>query len=314
MDNHGLPRTAQEFEAQFGTEEACIAYVRKLRWPEGFRCPKCGGGKSWTVRTRALDECTACGHQVSITAGTVFENTRKPLTLWFRIISQFVVSKSGCSAKDIQRQQGVSYQTAWTWLHKLRCGMDRLGGKALAGTVEVDESYLGGTDDKAHKGRSLAGKKALVVAAIEIRGPAMGRLRLEPAANAGATSLCGFVERNVDRTSTVKTDGLAAYNGLPGKGYDHRPAVIGDPKNAAQKLPRVHRIFSLLRRLFLGTYQGANSHKHLKAYLDEFTFRFNRRASTNRWLLLHRLLTSCLASPPTYAAIIGREDPSIAST
>lgn len=253
-----------------------------------------------------LDECASCGHQVSITAGTVFENTRKPLRLWFRVIRDFLVSKRGCSAKEIQRRYGLTYQTAWTWLHKLRCCMDRHEVRPLRGTVEVDESYIGGTDDVRHKGRSLAGNKCLVVAAVEDKGSQMGRLRLDHLGNASGRSLCGFVNANVEKGSTVRTDGLAAYNRLGEQGYAHVPVVIGDPKNASKKLPKVHRVFSLLRRVLLGTYQGAVGHQHLGRYLDEYVFRFNRRSSGSRYLLVERILGEVFNPPPTYMQLVGR--------
>lgn len=305
-----FPRTALEFERRFATEEDCMAYLRSVRWPDGFRCPRpgCDGRKSWQLRSRLLDECAACGHQVSITAGTLFHGTRKGLLLWFRVLSQFLVAKSGCSAKDLQRQHGVSYQTAWTWLHKVRACMDRLGAKKLSGAVEVDEAYVGGTDDKRHKGRSLGGKKYLLVGAAEDRGPTMGRARLDTASDASGRSLCGFVADNVEPGSTVKTDGLSAYLPLKEQGFAHDRRVLLDPKEASKKLPKIHRVFSLFKRLLLGTYQGAPSPHHSKAYRDEFVFRFNRRSSANRWLLFQRLLASALRPEAGYHQLPGVTD------
>src|SRR6266850_609205 len=150
-----LPSTQWEFEQRFSTEAGCIEYLRRQRWPDGFRCPRCGGGRAWALRRRALDQCVSCGHQVSLTAGTVFHGTRKPLVLWFRVIGQFLVSKSGCSAVDVSRQHGLKYETAWTWLHKLRSCLSQFGRAPLDGSVEVDETYLGGEDDDSHKGRCL---------------------------------------------------------------------------------------------------------------------------------------------------------------
>lgn len=295
--------TIEDFEKRFATEEACIEYLRSMRWPKGFSCPSCGAGKSWTLRERALEQCAACGHQVSITAGTIFHGTRKPLRTWFRVIQQFLVSKSGCSAKDIERQHGLRYETAWTWLHKIRSFMDRAGKNPLQGPVEADETYVGG-EDIGGGGRSLEGKKSVVVGAVEVRGRACGRVRLAPSGSAAAADLLPFVVANVKKESTVFTDGWGGYARLPKDGYDHVPQVIGDPKRAPKVLPKIHRVFSLLHRLLLGTYQGAVSKKHEKVYLDEYTFRFNRRNSRSRWLLVQRFFECCFSSPPTYRELV----------
>lgn len=304
MDLSKLPRTQLEFEERFRTEEACVEFLRDERWADGFRCPKCEGTKAWRLASRPLDECVECGHQVSLIAGTVFQGTRKPLRLWFRVIGQFVTSKSGCSATDVERQQGIHYQTAWTWLHKLRSCISQSGRAKLQGSVEVDESYVGGEDEPAHTGRSLKGHKTVVVAAAEWKDDAIGRIRAEAVPNATANSVCGFVEGNVAKGSTVKTDGFQGYASLNKRGYVHNREVIGNPKRAAKAMPHIHRVFALLDRLLLGTYQGSVSGKYLQCYLDEFVFRFNRRRAKNRWQLFGRLLEECFQVPPSYAALV----------
>ncbi len=119
------PRNLAEFEARFATEQACREYLCQLRWPEGFRCPRCGHDKAWAVRT-ALLECAGCGHQASPTAGTIFQDTRQPLQSWFRAMWWLTSQKNGASALGLQRVLGLgSYKTAWTWLHKLRRAMVR---------------------------------------------------------------------------------------------------------------------------------------------------------------------------------------------
>lgn len=188
-----LPGSMFEFEERFATEQACVVYLRQRRWPAGFVCPRCGGRKAWQLRTRPLDECAGCGHQVSLTAGTAFAGTRKPLRLWFRVTAELLFSKRGCSALELTRRFPISYETAWTWLHKLRSCMDRSGGDPLGGSVEVDETYLGGVDDGEHRGRSLAGKKLLVAGAAECRGKAIGRIRLRHVLAATSAALCGFI-------------------------------------------------------------------------------------------------------------------------
>ena len=301
-----FPRTLVEFDERFHDEATCVAYLRSCRWPNGFACPKCSGTKSWPVRTR-LEECAGCGKQTSITSGTVFHGTRKPLRTWFRALVLMLTSKQGCSALEMERLLGLAHQTAWTWAHKLRLLFDPAASSKLDGVVEIDETYLGGDDTAAHKGRSLAGKKVCVVAAVEVKGTAMGRARVELVADATSRSLGDFTERNVDLGSTLHTDGAAAYISVAKRGYTHQPEVIGNPKRAAKLFPHVHRIFSLVRRVLLATHQGAVRPHHLQRYLDEYVFRFNRRSSKNRFLLVQRALDrAVLERAFTYAQIADR--------
>jgi transposase-like protein len=249
--------------------------------------------------------CSACGYQVSVTAGTIFQDTRTPLTLWFRAIWWVVSQKNGASALGMQRVLGLgSYRTAWTWLHKLRRAMVRPGRERLSGEVEVDETFVGGVDPGG--GRRHVGKKALVVLAAEVRGRAIGRIRMRRVADSSADSLLPFVQDAVEPGSTVITDGLQSYRGLPKLGYSHdRRVRLGSGESADALLPRVHRAASLLKRWLLGTHQGAVSREHLDYYLDEFTFRFNRRASRHRGKLFYRLLEQAVAvDPAPYAAMV----------
>jgi len=299
-----FPKNLIEFEERFATEAACVAYVREKKWPDGFRCSKCGGRESWPVRR--VEECAGCGHQESVTAGTLFHQTRKPLRLWFRAITLWVTSKRGLSAKELSRQLGLHYETAWHWCHRLRaCVGATFGKEPLTGVVEVDETYLGGTDDRAHAGRSLAGRKALIAGAVEVRGDGMGRARLEQLTAATAENLESFAVRNIEPHAVAATDGWAGYNGLPDVGLGHQRHVIGtDSSLAVKALPRIHKLFSLFKRAVLGTFHGSVSHKHLPAYLNEFEFRFNRRNSASRWLLFERVLGAAPRfSPPTIAQL-----------
>lgn len=295
-----------EFDRQFSSEGACREYLVKLRWPSGFRCPRCSSANAWLL-DRGLMNCE-CGHQTSVTAGTIFHRTRKPLRLWFQVMWWVTGQKNGASALGLQRILGLgSYQTAWAWLHKLRRAMVRPGRDRLTGEVEVDETFVGGVEEGS--GRRHVGKKALVAVAAEIRGKAIGRIRLQRVRDSSADSLVGFVEAAVERGSAVVTDGLPSYLGLPGAGYVHRPRVVqGSGKAADTLLPRVHRVASLLKRWLLGTHQGRVERKHLPYYLDEFTFRFNRRASRYRGLLFYRLSQQAVAVPPVpYQRLVGGE-------
>jgi transposase-like protein len=301
----GFPKTLVEFEERFATEESCAAYLRKQRWPTGFECPRCSGRKSWPVRGGRLEECADCGKQTSVTAGTLFHRTRKPLRLWFRAMAQVLGSKQGCSAKELERLLGLSHETAWLCGHKLRDLM-KPSAQPLSGRVEVDESYVGGEDSGPHFGRSLEGSKTVIVAAVEDKGTAMGRARMERIPSAAAGHLLGFVERNVAAGSVVHTDGWKGYARLEKAGYSHHREVIGDPKTATKKFPHTHRLFALAKRVLLATHQGAVSHRHLSSYLDEFIFRFNRRSSGNRYGLVRTLLSRFARPVCTYPSLVAR--------
>ena len=298
------PRTLDELEARFSTEEACLSYLSGLRWPEGFRCPRCRGSKSWTS-ARGLLTCATCGHQASVTAGTIFQGTRKPLTTWFRAIWWVTSQKTGASALGLQRVLGLaSYETAWSWLHKLRRAMVRTGRDRLSGVVEVDEGYLGGVE-KGLDGRKAHGKATIAVAAEE-DGEAIGRIRMRRVPDVSSQSLEGFVTASVEPGSVVHTDGWSGYNGLRALGYLHAVTKLaGARETASEAMPRVHRVVSLLKRWLLGTHQGAVSHEHLDYYLDEFTFRFNRRTSRHRGKLFYRLLQQAvITAPAPYQSLV----------
>ena len=301
MDDY--PKTLTEFESRFSSDEACAEYLVQMRWPEGFVCPACGGREAWRTE-RLLFHCARCGRQVSVTAGTLFQGTRKPLSMWFRVMWWVTSQKNGASAKGIQQSLGLgSYQTAWTWLHKLRRAMVRPGRDQLSGLVEVDETYVGGPEERLGRG---AEKKTLVVIAVEKRGRAFGRTRMAVIEDASADALCGFVERCVAPGSTVRTDGWPSYGALKDRGYTHdRVVQRNNPQTPIQLLPGVHLVASLLKRWLLGTHQGAVSPSHLPYYLDEFTFRFNRRTSKARGLLFYRLVEQAVAVHPiSYKGLI----------
>jgi len=291
------PRTIGEFEARFSDEAACRDYLVRMRWLDGFQCPRCGCGQASMVRG-ILFQCSLCRRQTSVTAGTIFQDTRKALTMWFRAIWYVTSQKNGASALGIQRVLGLgSYQTAWVWLHKLRRAMVRPDRDRLSGWIEVDETYLGALEE-GRPGRGHAAK-ALIVIAVQADGKAIGRIRMRFIPDASAESLHGFVKDCVEPGSTVHTDGWLGYAGLRKEGYDHEVTLRGgNPRDASKLLPRVHRVISLLKRWLLGTHQGAVSQQHLEYYLDEFTFRFNRRKSGSRGKLFFRLIEQAMATTP----------------
>ena len=299
------PKTQLELEKRFTTDQACREYLFALRWADGFVCPRCQGRQAWPMQGgRWL--CAGCRHQASVTAGTIFQASHMPLPVWFRAIWQVTSQKQGASAIGVQRSLGLgSYETAWTMLHKLRRAMVRPGRDRLAGRVEVDETYLGGPTEGSY-GREGEGK-ALVVIAAQQDGKGIGRIRLRRVPDASAASLQGFITESVDPGSTVRTDGWACYEGLKGKGYGHEVKILsGRSEGAAVRLlPRVHRIASLLKRWILGTHHGAVSKTQLDYYLDEFTFRFNRRTSASRGKLFYRLLQQAVqVQPKPYKTLV----------
>jgi transposase-like protein len=287
-----------EFERQFASEEACRAYLVQVRWPKGVRCLRCQHANVWPT-SRGLYHCARCGFQTSVLAGTIFQDTKQDLRLWFRAIWYVTNQKSGVSALGLQRALGLgSYQTAWSWLQKLRTAMVRPGREPLTEEVEVDESYVGGVE-KGQGKRHLGATKALVAIAAEVRGPGIGRIRLRRLPDASGKSLVSFVRKAVAPGAVVITDGWRAYPGLAQHGYTHRPRVVsGSGQTGSTLLPRVHRVAALLKRWLLGMHQGAVSREHLDAYLDEFTFRFNRRTSRWRGKLFYRLVQQAVQVPP----------------
>lgn len=298
------PRTLLELERRFPTDLACREYLASLRWPEGFLCPRCGGRKAWPTE-RGLWCCGQCRHHASVTAGTVFQDSHLPLTVWFRAVWQITSQKTGVSALGIQRVLGLgSYKTAWTLLHKLRRGMVRPGRDRLSGCVEVDEVYIGGPE-KGAEGRG-AQHKALVAVAAQEEGKGIGRIRMRRVPDASGPSLLGFITDTVEPGSLIHTDGWDSYRALPRKGYRHEVSKLKRQSELAiEQWPRVHRVASLLKRWLLGTLHGRVSPEHLDDYLDEFTFRFNRRTSASRGKLFYRLIQQAMqVSPAPYRTII----------
>jgi len=268
--------TILEFQARFGTEEACREYLFCSRWPEGFVCPGCGGRDAGTATRRHLWICTGCGRQTSITARTVMHKTRLPLRTWFWAAYLVSTFHPGISAKQLQRQLGC-HETAWALLHKLRAAMVAPERERLKGEVEIDEFFLGGHEESLKGGRQQ-GKKALVGAAIEVRGRGSGRLRLQVLPNSQATTLEAFTIATTAPGAIVHTGGLFSYSGLRKLGYDHRPRKVVSVADHEQLLPRVHRAISNLKAWIHGTHRGV-SPEHLPVYLDEYVFRRNRRGT-----------------------------------
>ena len=295
------------FVRKYSTETACLRALAELRWPQGFSCSKCRHGRAHHLKARPrIYECASCGHQNSVTAGTVFHKTRTDLTKWFMAAYLMASDKRGVSALHLSRELNLRYDTAWTICHKLRSALFEKEGFELRNFVEVDEAFYGGYREKGMRGRSKNPKKAMIALAIERRyvqrgkkwGWVAGDARIEVIDNADLLTLTDFAKRNVARGTRVQTDGWRGYRGLTAAGYAHTPTVSPGPL-AGEHLPLVHITFSNLKAWLNGTFHGV-SKKHLSRYLNEWAYRFNRRNGDVAAWVLRRMATQ---PGVTYAAL-----------
>lgn len=321
MDTY--PKNTRDFEMRFKDDKSCLAYIYALRWPDGFLCPSCKSSRKSWLTAKGKVKCGDCGKSMSVTSGTVFQDSHTPLHIWFRIMWHLCLQKNGLSALGMQRSLGLgSYQTAWLCLHKLRKAMIRPGRERLCGTVEVDEAFLGG-EREGKRGRGADGK-VLTFVAVEDKSYVdektgnrvrlLGRVRLCEIANASSSSLSQAIQENVEPGSTVRTDGWSGYAGLEDLGYVHeiQKVSLKQRDNAAEEapfgentiedyaspLPNCHLVISLLKRWILGTLQGSVGKDYVQDYLNEFTFRFNRRNSKSRGMLFWRLVQLAVEKQP----------------
>jgi transposase-like protein len=299
------PRSTGEFQAWFGTDADCLDYLAWLRWPEGFVCPRCGHPGGWPVADGRY-KCAGCGARTAVTAGTLFDRRRTPLTVWFTACWMFAAQKDGVSALSLQRALEIgSYQTAWAMLHRLRSVLVRPGRDRLSGVVEVDETFLGGEEPGLRGGRAK-GKKTLVGIAVErVQPRGLGRCRMAVLPDASTASLRAFLADHVEDGTTVITDGWQAYRKATAGRYAHH-RHIAPGRQATVLLPGVHRVASLAKRWLLGTHQGSVDDAHLPSYLNEFVFRFNRRRSRSRGMVFFRVLELAVAHDPVrYRDLVG---------
>ncbi|MEY4268201.1 MAG: hypothetical protein RIS90_2736 [Pseudomonadota bacterium] len=307
------PQTWNEFLDWFGTEDACLTYLERLRWANGFVCPKCGSVAEAYRASRTRLMCRDCQRQSTVTSGTIFDKTRTPLRVWLAAAWYLTNQKQGVSALGLQRVLGLgSYQTAWTMLHRFRRAMVRPGRDQLKGLVEVDETYVAISDRKrpiSPVGRKSSTSDVLVVMAVEILQPkGFGRIRLRRIEQDSASHVIPFVQEVVVPGAQVRTDGSAAYRSLGDLGYEHqRTVMLGSDVPAHVSMAGVHRVASLVKRWILGTHHGSVQPEHLDAYLDEFVFRFNRRTSSSRGMLFYRLLQQAVVTAPvTYGDVVSK--------
>lgn len=296
------PVNANEFEKIFRTDDDCYEYLAGIRWDGGQpTCPRCQSRKLWRM-SRGEFRCGDCNYQFSLTSGTIFHDLKKPILLWFRALWHVTEQKHGISALGLQRSLGLgSYRTAWSWLHKLRKAMVRPGRDRLVGEIEVDETYVGGPRP-GKRGRGAAGKELVLIMAQK-DAKRIGRIRLQRIAGTSAETLTAAIEKSVEPGSVVCTDGWGGYSdsALKKAGYAHR-VVRASSDVGDNLLPLANLVASLLKRWLLGTHQGGVQPSHLPSYLDEFTFRFNRRTSGSRGMLFYRLVQHSLALEPVMAS------------
>ena len=282
-----FPKTAMEFEARFASEEDCRAYWIEARWGGEPTCARCSSTRVWTIREGTTFECAECGHQTSLTSGTLLEKTRKPLKMWFRAVFEISTRRTGISAKDLQRIMGFgSYETAWTWLHKLRAAMVRSDSEPLGPFVQADEALVGG------KGGP---HKELVLVAAE----ANGRVRLAHVENNDKDTCKRFADGQIAADARVVTDGHAGYDKTSlGKRHHERKVQTKSERRENDAVQSCHWTISLLKRWLLGTHAGAVRDKHLQAYLDEFAFRHNRRKTNGVGRIAARVIEQLVMHAP----------------
>lgn len=280
MPRPGYPRSIVEFTREFATEEQCLAYLVRCRWPDGFRCRRCGGEKAWPRPDRKAMRCAGCDLITTVTAGTAMHRNRLPLKSWLWAAYMVATDKRGLSALALQRQLGLGrYETAYQMLQKLRSATVAPDRTRLGGVVEVDETLIG-APFRGRKERRAA-DKAVVVGAVEVlptkKGTQPGRVRLRHVPTASKPRLMAFVKDCVEPKALVITDGHETYDELEKLGYEHgiESTTMGEAQENV--LRHLHLVFSNLKTWLDGTHHGRVSKKHLQQYLDEFTFRFNRR-------------------------------------
>jgi hypothetical protein len=311
-------RSLLDFQKEFSTEETCAQHLREIRWPAGFRCPRCGHSAAWFISTRNILDCKSCRAKISLTAGTIFHKTRTPLVKWYWLIYHMAMDKVGVSISEMQRVlQITDYKTAWLMAHKIRKAMaDRDAGYSLAGLIEMDDSFFG---PKGHKTGRGSERKATVLCAVSLYRDRQGEERpgfahMQVVDNASASTIENFLERLGYGSTTeesqhllaaIRTDGWRSYGrAIKGTSLSHYKVVLRDPKAAGRLLPWVHRVISNVKAVIRGAHRGV-SEKHLQSYLSEVCYRFNRRFWERE--LFDRLIKACVSTETiTYSHLVKR--------
>ena len=282
MGRPSFPKTLKEFQLTFADEDACATYLAASRWPDGFRCAKCGHDRAYVLTAQRRWQCASpdCRYQTSLTAGTVLHRSKLPLTTWFWAAYLVTTDKRGVSALHLHRQLGGSYKSAWLMLHKLRRAMVAPERTKLKGTIEMDETWVGGTQSGLRGSRQLRGRKAaLVIVAVERTGRGSGRVRMEVIPDFTQKTMTKFALDNIELGSTIVTDKMVGFAGFTNAGYIHQPTKQGNLRHGAPHVVKfADRAMGNMKQWLLGTFHGV-SRPQLQAYLDEFVFRFNRRGN-----------------------------------
>jgi len=308
MRSRGMPQqesmSLTDFLDKYGTEEKCRAYLYEKRWPDGFVCPKCGvAGQPFKITCRRLFQCRHCSRQTSVTAGTIFDKSRVPLSKWFLAIYLMSSDKRGCSALRLKGELGIAYGTAWAMSHKIRRAMkERGGGIRLSGYIELDEGFFGASSEgKGKRGRGTDKSPVLIGLSLDGKGRPKF-IRAQVLGRVDGSSIASFAEAAAEPGSAVATDGLAAYSRLRGKGYRHMPEKAGHRPDSTH-LRWLHVVISNLKAFIQGTYHGVQK-KHLQAFIDEFCYRFNRRFWQGQ-LFARAVAAAAAARPFTLHELIG---------
>ena len=304
----------------FRTEEDCIRYLASIRWPDGFVCPKCGNNQYW-IGNRNQFICASCRNQFKVQSGTVMQDSKLPIRIWLSAMWFFATFKNGVSAKSLQENLGInSYRSAWSLLHKLRIAMIRSEREPLSGIVEIDEGYIGGLGEGGKRGRGSE-KKQMVAVAIQLekivtdkphdslRNYRLVKIRAKCIENGSKEEWHPFIKENIAPGSTLIRDAWKGYSGIEEYGYNSEIFKTSKATTQETMLPHVHLAISLIKRWILGTYQGSIDEDHLQTYLEEYTFRFNRKASHNRGWLFYRLSQGAMSTVPhPYEDLIKQHD------
>lgn len=292
------PKNQMEFERLFSTDEKCLDYLHAIKYEGGYTCSICSHNEYWTNQRRVLI-CKKCKQETSVTANTVFHGSKIPIHILFRLLWFVVIQKIGISALSLQNVFGIKrYATVWEWLHKFRRIMVLPAREKLSGIVEVDETFVGGTR-KGKRGRGAEGK-LIVIVAVELVKNHTGRIRMTIIEHADRKCINEFLKNNIEIESTIVTDGWAGYVDVKKMKYKHKIETKTISENGENLTPHVHKIASLLKRWLLGTHQNFTSDEYLAYYLDEYTFRYNRRNSKSRGLLFYILLKQAVLNKPVY--------------
>jgi len=305
------PENFIDFIDYFATDLDCRNYILAMRWGNGFTCSTCGHNEYWTNEKISYCICRECRHRISLLAGTVMQDSKLPVRVWFAAMWLFVTQKDGISAKSLQENLGLcSYRSSWSLLHKLRVAMVRSDREKLSGVVEVDEEYIGGVLEDGKKGRGSENKQ-LVVVAVQLekipgnnpnrpllRDYRLAKIRAKHIPNASKIELHNFIKENIEKGSTIIRDGWAGYSGIDDEGYHSEIIKMSEATSEEEKLPHIHLAISLIKRWILGTYQGNIDENNLQIYLEEYAFRFNRKTSHNRGWLFYRMVQGALSTRP----------------